>query len=76
MQYGDTQAYRENDRIVVLRKEGEAHMYDYQDGEFRETPQDPEIIRKAQALAAWPVRAYREQQYRLPVEEVALGAAM
>jgi phosphoglycerol transferase MdoB-like AlkP superfamily enzyme len=76
MQYGDTQAYRENDRIVVLRKGGDARMYDYRDEEFREAPQDPEIIRKAQALAAWPVRAYRERQYRLPVNEPSLGVPM
>ena len=76
MQYGDTQAYRENDRIVVLRKGGDAHLYDYRDEEFRETPQDPEIIRKAQALAAWPVRAYRERQYRLPLNEPTLDVPM
>ena len=75
MQYGDTQAYREDDRIVVLRKSDGATVYDYHDGTFSPTLQDAEIIRKAQALAAWPVRAYREQQYRLPSDDKPLRAS-
>ena len=76
MQYGDTQAYRENDRIVILRKGGDARVYAYRDGEFGPEQQDEALVRKAQALAVWPVRAYREQQYRLPVGESSQGAGM
>lgn len=76
MQYGDTQAYREDDRIVILRKGGEAVVYGYDDGNFVPMSQDSELIRKARALATWPVRAYREHQYRLPSEEESPGIAM
>lgn len=75
MQYGDTQAYRENDQIVVLRKGDPAKVYDYKDGRFAPTSQDAELIRKAQALAAWPVRAYREHQYRLRADDKSLDTA-
>jgi arylsulfatase A-like enzyme len=75
MQYGDTQAYRENDQIVILRKGDAAKVYNYRDGTFSQAPQDAKIIRKAQALAAWPVRAYRERQYRLPADNKTLNSA-
>ena len=70
MQYGDTQAYRESDQIVILRKGDAAKVYDYRDGAFTlAASQDLELIRKAEALAAWPVRAYREHQYRLRADD-------
>ena len=75
MQYGDTQAYRENDQVVILRKGDAAKVYNYRDGTFSQAPQDAKIIRKAQALAAWPVRAYRERQYRLPADNKTLNSA-
>ena len=75
MQYGDTQAYREDDQIVVLRKGGDVRVYEYRNSKFKPTSQDPKMIRKAQALAAWPVRAYREQQYRLPAGNKPLDTA-
>jgi phosphoglycerol transferase MdoB-like AlkP superfamily enzyme len=68
MQYADVQAYREGDRVVVLRKGLEPQVYDYRDGAYSPAENDPEIIRKAIALAAWPVRAYRDKQYQLPVD--------
>ncbi|MGB5346496.1 MAG: LTA synthase family protein, partial [Woeseia sp.] len=66
MQYGDTQAYREEDRVVILRKERPAAMYRYADGELTPLPPDAALISKAQALAVWPVQSYREGSYRLP----------
>ncbi|MGB5246599.1 MAG: LTA synthase family protein [Woeseia sp.] len=68
MQYGDTQAYREEDRVVVLRKEKPAALFRYAGGELTALPDDPEIIERAKALAVWPVQAYRERTYRLPDE--------
>ena len=66
MQYGDTQAYREGDWVVVLRKGLDPEVFEYRNGTYGPAPQDESLIRKAQALAAWPVRAYREKQYHLP----------
>lgn len=69
MQYGDTQAYREDNSVVVLRKEKPAEQFAYVDGVLSPMPADSALIKKAMALSVWPVRAYREQSYRLPMEE-------
>lgn len=66
MQYGDTQAYREENRVVVLRKDKPAAMFSYADGQLQATADDPQLISKAKALAVWPVQSYRDRSYRLP----------
>ncbi len=68
MQYGDTQAYRQGDKVIILRKGKPAAEFDYVDHELVETPVDPGMLEHAQALAAWPAIAYRQQLYRLPAE--------
>jgi phosphoglycerol transferase MdoB-like AlkP superfamily enzyme len=66
MQYGDTQAYREEDRVVILRKEKPAAVFRYQDGKLVAAAPDDELIAKAMTMAVWPVQSYREGSYRLP----------
>jgi len=68
MQYGDTQAYRENNAVVILRKGKNAEVFDFSSGTFEPSEQNEALIRKAQALAVWPVQTYREQRYGLPQE--------
>ncbi len=66
MQYGDTQAYREDDKVVILRKEKPAALFDYVGEQLIRAPDDDTLLRKAQQFAAWPTIAYRQQEYRLP----------
>jgi phosphoglycerol transferase MdoB-like AlkP superfamily enzyme len=66
MQYGDTQAYREGDRVVIQRRERPAGVYLYRDNKLAPAEDDPALRARALAMAAWPVLTYREQQYRLP----------
>ena len=68
MQYGDTQAYRQDDKVVILRKGKPAEAFDYADNRLVKTDVDPGIFEHAKAFAAWPSIAYRQQLYRLPAE--------
>ena len=68
MQYGDTQAYRLDDTVVILRKGKPAEGFDYVDHRLVKTDVDPGIVEHAKAFAAWPSIAYRRQLYRLPAE--------
>ena len=69
MQYGDNQAYRQDDKVVILRKGKPATAFDYLDNHLVETDVDPQMVEHAKAFAAWPSIAYRAQLYRLPPEE-------
>jgi len=66
MQYGDTQAYRQDDKVVILRKGKTAAAFDYLEHRLVEADTDQAILEHARALAAWPAIAYRDQLYRLP----------
>jgi phosphoglycerol transferase MdoB-like AlkP superfamily enzyme len=66
MQYGDTQAYLEADRVAVLRKDRPAAVYHYDESGYAPAEDDPELLARASALAAWPVIAYRAHEYHLP----------
>jgi len=66
MQYGDTQAYRQDDKVVILRKGKPAATFDYIDQQLVKTEPDRAMLEHARALAAWPSIAYRNQLYRLP----------
>jgi phosphoglycerol transferase MdoB-like AlkP superfamily enzyme len=68
MQYGDTQAYRLDDTVVILRKGKPAEGFGYTDHRLVKTDVDPAIVEHARAFAAWPSIAYRRQLYRLPAE--------
>lgn len=70
MQYGDTQAYRLDDTVVILRKGKPAEAFDYVDNRLVKTDVDPRIFEHARAFAAWPSIAYRQQLYRLPAESI------
>lgn len=66
MQYGDIQAYLVDDRVVIQRPNRGATVYAWDAGAYSDTDDDPSLRRQARALAAWPVIAYREGEYRLP----------
>lgn len=66
MQYGDTQAYRQDDKVVILRKGKPAAAFDYVEHRLVETGTDQPFLAHARAFAAWPSIAYRGQLYRLP----------
>ena len=68
MQYGDTQAYRQDDKVVILRKGRPAEAFEYVDHQLVKTKLDRESLEHARAFAAWPSIAYRQQLYRLPPE--------
>ena len=77
MQFRETQAYRQDDQVVVLRKEKPAAMFDYVDSRLIASEYDGPMLEHAKAIAAWPSIAYRKQLYRLPSEphDVAVSAA-
>ena len=68
MQYGDTQAYRQDDKVVILRKGKPATAFYYVGNQLVETDLDDSMLEHAKAFAAWPSIAYMKQLYRLPQE--------
>ncbi len=66
MQYGNTQAFRQEDEVVVLRPEKPPAHFHYNDGELTPASGKTEARERATALAAWPSIAYRQQKYTLP----------
>jgi phosphoglycerol transferase MdoB-like AlkP superfamily enzyme len=73
MQYGDTQAYRLDDKVVILRKGKPAEGFVYVGNQLVETDLDESTLEHAKAFAAWPSIVYRKQLYRLP-EDSSLAA--
>ena len=72
MQYGETQAYRQDDKVVILRKGKPAAAFDYVGEQLVETEVDAAMLEHARELAAWPSIVYRQQLYRLPRESAGL----
>ena len=70
MQFRDTQAYRLDDDVAVLRRDKPGAMYKYLDGQLIATDSDGPFLEHAKAVAAWPSIAYRKQLYRLPSLEL------
>jgi phosphoglycerol transferase MdoB-like AlkP superfamily enzyme len=66
MQFRDTQAYRLDSQVVVLRKDKPAAMFHYVDKRLVVTEDVGSLREHAQAVAAWPSIAYRQRLYRLP----------
>ena len=66
MQYGNTQAYWQDNRVVILRRDRPAAAFDYLDGQLVESNNGGTLLDHARAVAAWPSLAYRNLQYRLP----------
>ena len=69
MQYGDTQAYRQDDRVVILRKDKPAEAFEYVNRQLVKAKLDQGTVEHARAFAAWPSIAYRQRLYRLPQED-------
>jgi len=68
MQYNETQAYMEGDRVAVLQKGKPIQQFAYAQG--RLTPATeiaPELSSKALAHATWSSLAYEKSLYRLPL---------
>ena len=66
MQFRGAYAYLENDSVAVLRTNMAPVVFEYRGGELLPAPIDASLIGKAEALADWPIRSYRERLYRLP----------
>jgi phosphoglycerol transferase MdoB-like AlkP superfamily enzyme len=69
LQYGDTQAYMEGNKLAILRRDLPPAVFDY-DGQVTLTPAppDPELIADAIAHANWSSWTYQRSVYRLPPE--------
>ncbi len=66
LQFGSIQAYLQDNDVVVLRRGESPAVFRYVNHEMIAAQRREALIDKAVALAAWPVVAYREQQYHLP----------
>ena len=66
MQFRTTQAYRQEDEVVILRPEKSAELFDFVDGRLTPSQEGGPLLEYATALAAWPSIAYRNHQYQLP----------
>lgn len=68
MQYGGTQGYLEENRLIVLRKDFAPEQYLYEDNTLSASPVDVTLRDRAVDMAAWPWHAYNLSDYRLPKE--------
>jgi phosphoglycerol transferase MdoB-like AlkP superfamily enzyme len=67
MQYNGTQAYMEEDSVVVLRKDLPIEQFTYRDQQLLpDDHTDPDLQRRALAHANWTSMAYEQSLYRLP----------
>lgn len=65
MQYGDNHGYLEGQRVVIHRPNLEAAQFRYQEGKYTPVPEDPGLVKEAQAWALLPGLLYREGKYSL-----------
>ena len=73
MQFNNTQAYMEGDRVAVLQKDKPSQEYVYDDGRLELADrQTPGLAAKALAHASWSSLAYERSFYRLPLAQIAL----
>jgi phosphoglycerol transferase MdoB-like AlkP superfamily enzyme len=68
MQYGDTNAFMEEDRVVVLRPELEPVQFTYSDGRLIPAELDPELAKTARAHALLPGHLCANRLHHLPAE--------
>lgn len=66
MQFANTQAYMEEERVIVFQREKDPLQFTYQEKSLIPSTIDPELERRALAYSLWPQRAYKEKSYRLP----------
>ena len=68
MQYGDTNAFMEDNRVVLLQPHMEPEQFVYSDGRLTSAELDPELAKNALAHALLPGYLYYNQLYHLPPE--------
>jgi phosphoglycerol transferase MdoB-like AlkP superfamily enzyme len=67
MQYGSTQAYMEDQQVVILQKDLPPQQFIYQHDKLIDAvSNDQGLQRRALAHALWPMEAYKKNSYRLP----------
>ncbi len=66
MQFNGTQAYMEDNNVIVLRKDLPPKTLLYRDGELQEAADDPPLVKKAIAHSLFAQTAYADRLYRLP----------
>ncbi|WJG09904.1 LTA synthase family protein [Aliiglaciecola sp. LCG003] len=66
MQFAGTQAYMENDKVVVLQKQQKPQQFTYANKTLYPVPADPVLQKRALAHSLWPVYTYKDKAYRLP----------
>jgi len=67
MQFNNTQAYMEGEKVVVLQKDLPVSHFRFADGQLVSSPDsDPALETRALAHAAWSSKAYENSLYRLP----------
>lgn len=70
MQYGSTNAFMENNRVVLLRPQLPPSQWIYADGRLASSETDPELVGDARAHALLPGYLYYHQLHHLPAEEL------
>ncbi len=70
MQYGDTNAFMEEDRVVVLRPELEPVQFTCSEGRLIPAELDPELAKNALAHAMLPGYLYVNRLHHLPAESL------
>ncbi len=71
MQVAGTQAYMEDNQVVVLQKDKQPLEFIYQDETLKPSPEiHTKLVDKALAHANWSLLAYRNHLYHLPEQAV------
>ncbi len=67
MQYHNVQAYRENERVIIMRPQQEMAQFRWDGAQLLPAAQlDPALAERALAHALWPQWAYANSNYALP----------
>lgn len=75
MQFHDNQAYRRGDDVVMLVPGRPAQQYRIHADALLPVAADPALVHQAQAVAAWPLFAYRDGSYRADVAPTRVAAS-
>jgi phosphoglycerol transferase MdoB-like AlkP superfamily enzyme len=68
MQYGETNAFMEDNRVVLLQPHKKPAQFTYTDGRLTPAELDPELAKNALAHALLPGYLYYNQLHHLPAE--------
>jgi phosphoglycerol transferase MdoB-like AlkP superfamily enzyme len=68
MQYNQSQAFMQGDKVVILSPDQPASQFVYQRASGLRPSREPDeaLVRKALAYSIWGIEAYRQGLYRLP----------